>query len=94
MERFLSGATRFFVLLALGLFFGVTVGLQLLFSGVVPEKWQFENLPRWMQVIAVVLALLYVVGEVWSLFHKGSGTDRRTERSGGDDEGKRMSDER
>jgi ABC-type nickel/cobalt efflux system permease component RcnA len=70
MERFFSGATRLLLFVAVVLFFGVTVGLQLVVSGVVPERWQFDNLPRWIQILAGILVVLYVVVEIWFLFHQ------------------------
>ena len=69
MERFLSGATRLLLLGVLIVFFGITVGLPFLFSSPLPERWEFDNLPRWVQVPAVILALLYLAFEIWGLLH-------------------------
>jgi len=72
MERFFSGATRLLLFVVVVLFFGVTVGLQLAVSGVVPERWQFDNLPRWVQIPAVIVAAVYLVAEIWCLFHQST----------------------
>ena len=79
MERFFSTGTKLVVLIALVLFFGITIGLpvalQFLFSGgVVPERWQFENLPRWLQVMSAILVVFYLAGEVWCLCRRGPQT--------------------
>ncbi len=67
MERFLSGATRLLLLGVLVIFFGITIGLPLLFSGTLPDRWKFDSLPRWVQVPVGMIALLYLTLEIWGL---------------------------
>jgi hypothetical protein len=86
MERFFSRATRLLLLVAVVLFFGLTVGLQLV-SGLVPERWQFDNLPRWIQIPAVIVAMLYLVAEIWCLFHQSARPKQSQSHSADNSEG-------
>ena len=34
-------------------------------TGALPDRWKFDNLPRWVQVPVGILALLYLALEIW-----------------------------
>ena len=78
MDKFLSGATRLFLLLAVvavvALLFALPTIGPLLFTDVLPERFRFENLPLWLQIPIGCLMGLYGILEIWVFWKQAVGT--------------------
>ena len=71
MEKLLSGAVRLFVVGALFVFgilcFAIPAVGPLLFDSSLPERFRFDNLPLWLQILFGLFVAFYFLLEIWVL---------------------------